>query len=607
MRDARGSIAVRFEPIGRHAHFSQPLTVLDAAREAGVGLLSLCGGLGSCGRCRVRLQSGDPSALSETEAKVLSAHEIAAGYRLACRCVLHSNATVYIPSTSRPQEQRLQLAGEEQPLALAPPVVKLYLELPPATLQDTRSNWTRLQDALGAQHGRRLDSPDPAVLRELGPALVSGRWRITLALRGAELVHVEPGDTTARQFGLAVDLGSTKIAVYLVDLLTGQTVEARGAPNPQVAYGEDIISRINYTTLQTDGTQVLQTCVAQAINETVAALCSAHGLQPIELLELTLVGNTAMHHLFLGLPTKQLALAPYVANVVEPMHVKARQVGLTAAPGAYVYLPPAVAGFVGSDHVSMLLASWIEQEGTYLRVDIGTNTEMSLSSAGKISAVSCASGPAFEGAAIECGMKAAPGAVERVWIDPATQQVRLITIDDAPPVGLCGSGILDCVAGMYGAGMLNQRGAIQAGSKGVRVGQSGLQELVLARGGNCRELTVTQRDVERIQLAKGAIRSGIEVLLDASHITFDQVDRVILAGAFGTYIDPLSALQIGMFPHIMPDRIVQVGNAAGVGAKQMLLSIAQREAGERLARRMEYIELTVYPHYPRFFAHALRF
>ncbi len=598
---------VRFDPVGKRARCTAPMTIMNAARQAGVGLLALCGGLGACGRCRVRVLQGQTSPLSETEAEVLSPDERVQGYRLACRTVLHGNALVYLPPLSRPQEQRLQWAGEEHPVELAPPVRKLYVELPPATLQDTRSNWTRLEETLWAQHGLRLAAPDVVLLQRVGPALRTDNWHVTLTLRGGELVHIEPGDTTGHLYGIAVDLGSTKIALYLVDLVTGRTVEAYGIPNPQVAYGEDVISRINHTMLHSEGTRELQHAAAQAINEAALALCQAHGLESTDVLEYTLVGNTAMHHLFLGLPTAQLALAPYVAAVIHPLQVKAREVGLAAAPGAYVYLPPAVAGFVGSDHVSMVLASWIEEQGTFLRIDIGTNTEMSLTSAGKISAVSCASGPAFEGAAIECGMKAAPGAVERVWIDPATQQVRLTTIDDAPPVGLCGSGILDCVAGMYGAGMLNQRGAIQAGSKHVRVGLGGLPELVLASTSNGGDLTVTQRDVERIQLAKGAIRSGVEVLLDASHITSDQVDRVILAGAFGTYIDPLSALQIGMFPHIMPDRIAQVGNAAGVGAKQMLISVSQRQAAEQLARRIEYLELTVYPNYARFFAHALRF
>jgi uncharacterized 2Fe-2S/4Fe-4S cluster protein (DUF4445 family) len=320
------------------------------------------------------------------------------------------------------------------------------------------------------------------------------------------------------------------------------------------------------------------------------------------------VGNTCMYHFFLGLPTEQLARSPCVPILARPLHVKARELGLRAAPGATVYCLPPVAGFVGSDHVAMILASRLhEREGTYLGIDIGTNTEISLKRGDEIWAVSCASGPAFEGAAICWGMKAAPGSIERVWIDPRSQAVQFSTIGDEPPVGICGSGILDCVAGMVGAGMLNARGLIQRDARGVRIGEDGLLELVVAETANGRTITVTQRDVERIQLAKGAIRSGVEVLMHAASMAPPEIDGVILAGAFGTTIDPLSALQIGMLPLIDPDRFVQVGNAAGIGAKEVLISTEQRARAEHIATRIKYLELTVYPRYSWFFAHALRF
>jgi uncharacterized 2Fe-2S/4Fe-4S cluster protein (DUF4445 family) len=256
----------------------------------------------------------------------------------------------------------------------------------------------------------------------------------------------------------------------------------------------------------------------------------------------------------------------------------------------------------------MVVASRLHlKDGILLGIDIGTNTEISLKVEGQIQAVSCASGPAFEGAAICWGMKAAPGAIERVWIDPRSHEVQFSTIGGQPPVGLCGSGILDCVAGMLGAGMLNSRGRIQGNARGVRIGKDGLPELVLATAGNGEMITVTQRDVERIQLAKGAIRSGIEVLMHAAGVTAQEIDGIILAGAFGTFIDPLSAIQIGMLPAVDPGCIAQVGNAAGVGAKEMLLSAEQRRAAESISTEIQYLELTVYPRYSRFFAHALWF
>ena len=615
---------IHFEPVGKRVTYDKPLTVLEAAQEAGVEILALCGGLGSCGRCRVKVRGDGLPTLSETERDVLSSEEIVAGYRLACRTAIQSDVLVYIPEMSRPRVQKLQVAGREEAVECCPPVHKFFLNLAAPTLEDTRSDLKRIEEELEARHDVSLGSVDLAVLPKVGLVLREGDWQTTVSLRcpepcpeprrravegrGSELIQVEPGDTTECAYGVAIDLGSTKIAIYLVDLRTGRTVEARGVPNPQTAYGEDILTRISYALDHPDGTRRLQEAVIETLNEAIHSLCEGHGLFPSDILEITLVGNTAMHHFFLGLPTEQLARSPCVPIVARPLQVKARELGLSAVPGAYVYCPPAIAGFVGSDHVAMVLASRLYlKEGTYLGIDIGTTTEISLKKGDEIWVVSCASGPAFEGAAICWGMKAAPGAIERVWIDPRSQTVRFSTIGDESPVGICGSGILDCIAAMLGAGMLDARGRIRADARGVRIGDSGLPELILADAGNGRAITVTQEDVQRIQLAKGAIRSGIEVLMHAAGIASREIDGVILAGAFGTFIDPLSAIQIGMLPPMDPDRIVQIGNAAGIGAKEVLISTGRRQTAEEIARRIQYLELTVYPRYSRFFAHALWF
>jgi uncharacterized 2Fe-2S/4Fe-4S cluster protein (DUF4445 family) len=601
---------IRFEPVGKTVTYDDPVIILEAAREAGVEILALCGGLGSCGRCRVKVRGAALPPSAGMEKDVLSREEIAAGYRLACRTLVTGDVMVYVPEMSRPRAQRLQVAGREEAVVCCPPVRKFPLQLVGPTLEDTRSDLERIENALRDRYGVNLESVDLAVLPAIGPLLRQEDWQVTVSLRGSELIAVEPGDAAGRIHGIAVDLGSTKIAVYLVDLRTGETIDARGVPNPQIAYGEDIITRINYAIDHGDGTGHLQQAVIEVLNETMCSLCedSDRGLSRSHVLEIAVVGNTAMHHFLLGLPTEQLARSPCVPILAHPLQVKARELGLHAAPGATVYCPPPVAGFVGSDHVAMVLASRLyEKNGTYLGIDIGTNTEISLKRGDEIWAVSCASGPAFEGAAICWGMKAAPGSIERVWIDPRSREVHFSTIEDEPPIGICGSGILDCVASMLGARMLNTRGLIQRDARGVRIGKDDLPELVVAEAANGQTITVTQRDVERIQLAKGAIRSGIEVLMHAASITPSEVDEVILAGAFGTTIDPLSAVQTGMLPPIDPDRIVQVGNAAGIGAKEMLISSEQRSRAERIATGIKYLELTVYPRYSRFFAHALRF
>jgi uncharacterized 2Fe-2S/4Fe-4S cluster protein (DUF4445 family) len=352
---------ITFEPVGKRATCDKPMTVLEAAREAGVEILALCGGLGSCGRCRVKVRGDALLPPPETKKDILSAEEIAAGYRLACRTSVSSDTVVYIPEVSRPRAQKLQVTGLEEPVACCPPVRKFPLDLSVPTLEDTRSDLKRIEDALRDQHGALLKSVDLAILPTIGPLLRRADWRITVSLREGELVHVEPGDTSAHAYGIAVDLGSTKIAVYLVHLRTGETVAARGVPNPQIAYGEDIITRIHYTMDHDDGTDRLQEVVIEALNEAIYSLCkeSDRGLSPSDILEITLVGNTAMHHFLLGLPSGQLARSPCVPVLAHPLQIKARELRLAAAPGAIVYCLPPVAGFVGSDHVAMVLAAHV--------------------------------------------------------------------------------------------------------------------------------------------------------------------------------------------------------------------------------------------------------
>lgn len=609
--------SVCFEPVGKKVAFDRPLTLLEAAQEAGVEILALCGGMGACGRCRVKVQAAALPPLTDLERTLLLEEEVAAGYRLACRVLIDQAAldvqevVVYVPKSSRPRAQRMQVAGQEILVAPAPPVRRYFLALSPPALEDTRADLERLIDGLREEQGIAVATVDPELWPMISERLRAGDWQVTVTLRGdgpVEMIEVQPGDTTERLYGVAVDLGSTKLAVYLVDLYTGETAGAQGVMNPQIAFGEDIMTRLTYMANHPDGAERLQAVVIEALNQAIAGLCRAQGIPPQAVLEIVLVGNTAMHHVFLGLPTAQLARAPYVPALARAVQLKARELGLVAATGAYVYVLPVVAGFVGADHVAMVHAARLEdQAGTHLAIDVGTNTEISLKRGDEIQAVSCASGPAFEGAAITWGMKAAPGAIERVWFERDSGAVRFATIDGAPPVGICGSGILDCVAGMLDVGLLNRRGHVQGDGPAMQEGPDGLPELVLAAAENGKRIVVTQQDIERIQLAKGAIRSGIEVLLDAAGIGPEEVDSVIMAGAFGTYIDPLSAVRIGMLPPIDPARIVQIGNAAGVGAKQVLVSTAERHRAEALAERMRYLELTVYPGYARFFAHALRF
>jgi uncharacterized 2Fe-2S/4Fe-4S cluster protein (DUF4445 family) len=405
--------------------------------------------------------------------------------------------------------------------------------------------------------------------------------------------------------GLAVDLGTTKIAGYLVDLSNGRTLAAKGVMNPQISYGEDIISRINGVVKSPEDGVQIQKAAVEAINELAIDLCAQVSAKPEEIVEAVVVGNTAMHHLFLGLPVRQLALSPFVPAVSQALDVKAHEVGLHIAPGAYIHLLPNIAGFVGADHVAVLLATEaFTAKGPIVALDIGTNTEVSLVNKGQVTATSCASGPAFEGGHIKDGMRAVTGAIERLRI--AGNSIQYQTIDQAPPVGICGSGILDAISQLYLAKVIDEGGRIVKSHPRVRT-DKGQREFVLVsrekRGGQ-PAITLTQHDVRELQLAKAAIRTGIQALLEANGCAEDEIKQVIIAGAFGTYINVASAVTIGMLPSLPLNRFRQVGNAAGMGAKLALISLKYRAEAQAIASRVNYIELASAPNFEPTFIQA---
>ena len=377
--------------------------------------------------------------------------------------------------------------------------------------------------------------------------------------------------------------------------------------NRQIAFGEDVMSRISYAMRGRAAAQELQRAVVEGLNGLASTLCVQAGRETDAIVDGVLVGNTGIHHLLLGLPVPQLGLAPYVPVISDAHDLKARDLELHWAAGAWVHMLPNIAGFVGADHVAMLLGTQLDRAADVtLGLDIGTNTEVSLAVGGRLLTCSCASGPAFEGAHIRDGMRATPGAIERVLIQ--NERVTYQTIDDAPPVGICGSGILDVVAELRRIRVLGTNGALRQDSHPRVRGERGSREFLLVPAGERgapRDLTITQPDISEIQLAKGAIRAGIQVLLDEAGIRAEQIQRVLVAGAFGTYLDIGSALNVGMFPALPRERFVQVGNAAGVGAKLALLSRPYRERAQRIAERVEYVELTTHPRLTEVYADAL--
>ncbi len=611
---AKKKVIIDLEPIGRRVEVDAGTNLLEAAQKAGIDLVASCGGVGICGTCRVRVVHGQVSAMSLTEEESLDAAQIAAGFRLACQTEALSDVRLDIPPDSLTAVQQMQVEGREAKVALSPAVVALDLQLQPPTLDDLRSDLTRVNDFLAA-HGHAPLRGEVAILGSLSRALRNNDWQARVAIRpepGASiLVSVLP--VGAALTGLAMDMGSTKLAIFLVDLSTGATLAKLGIMNPQIAYGEDVVSRIAFANKSEENRLLLRSRLVDSINQSIADFCHQLRLSPTQIVDVVAVGNTAMHHLFCGLPVEQLGAAPYVAAVSDALTFSAAEIGLQVAPGAQVFLPENIAGYVGADHVSALLAtqSYAARQTTVV-VDIGTNTEISLTYLGQVYSCSCASGPAFEGAHIHDGMRATAGAIDRVHI--RKDEVTYTTIGRVPPVGICGSGILQAVAEMLIAGIVDARGVLRPTHPRVRMnrvdGRAAKPEFILAtaeESGNGCDVIITRKDVNEIQLAKGAIRAGIDLLLKEAGIRPDQVEKFIIAGAFGTFLDLKSALRIGMFPPAPLERYHQVGNAAGVGAKQMVLSTASRAEAAALIHDVHYIELTAHAEFTPTFVEAMYF
>jgi uncharacterized 2Fe-2S/4Fe-4S cluster protein (DUF4445 family) len=597
------TFTVDFEPIGRRARIRAGSTLLDAARASGVGVVSLCGGEGWCESCIVRLESGECQPPTEAEHLVFPSKELANGYRLACQAIPQSDVKIYLPPESLSAPQRLQVEGEAVQVDLEPAVRAVDLALSPPSLDDQMADTQRLRKAL-AGLGYTNVIIDFPLLGVLSDVLREQNWQARLALCQDRLVAILPSGTTL--LGLAVDIGTTKLAGYLVDLSNGVTIAKAGAMNPQIAYGEDVISRIAYAQEDLKKRRLLQSSLIEALNTMLVDLCKSSNTLPHQVVHAVIVGNTAMHHLFTGLPVRQLAHAPYVPAASEALSFPASQVGLELAPGGLIQLLPNIAGYVGADHVAVILATQLwESSQPSIAIDIGTNTEISLVVDGRLYSCSCASGPAFEGAHIREGMRAAPGAIERVQLIQG--EPRVYTIGDQPAVGICGSGILDAVAELRRSNLLDQKGALNAADPRVRRSQHGL-EYILVPGSDSahgRDITISRRDVNEIQLAKAAIRTGIDILLEVAGIEASAVQDWIIAGAFGTYINLESAIRIGLFPPAPLERFRQVGNAAGIGARQALLSWQSFQAAEQLARGVNYIELTTYEGFQRKFLRAM--
>ncbi|MGG5810423.1 ASKHA domain-containing protein [Falsiroseomonas sp. CW058] len=625
--------AVVFTPSGRRGRFAPGTSLLAAARALGVDLDSVCGGRGLCGRCQVELQPGEHlkhaitsapdhlTAAGEVEARFAARRgALAPGRRLGCQARLAGDVVVDVPADSQLHRQVVAKAADARPVTLDPVVTLHHVVVAQPDMHDPRSDARRLEEAVAAEWGiTGLVMPLP-VLAGLQRALREGGWAVTVALRHRrDVVAVHPG-LVETLHGVAVDLGSTTIAAHLCDLGTGGVVASAGEMNPQIRFGEDLMSRVSYAMMNEGGAAALTAAARDALARLVGSLARQAGIEASRIAEVTVAGNPVMHHLLLGLDPVELGAAPFALAADAALDLPARDLGLAIAPGAFVHVLPCIAGHVGADAAAMVLAERPDlSEELTLLVDVGTNAEIVLGDRHGLLACSSPTGPAFEGAQITAGQRAAPGAIERVRIDPATLEPRFKVIgcnmwSDEPGfaeavrrtgvTGICGSGIIEAIAEMHLAGILRTDGgidgALAARSRRVREEYRSFTYLIREEA---PRIAVTQHDVRAIQLAKAALHAGAKLLMHRRGV--DRVERIRLAGAFGAHIDPLHALVLGLVPDCAPERIASVGNAAGHGARIALLNAAARRELQALVRRIEKVETAVEPGFQAEFVAAM--
>ncbi|GBE34287.1 Na(+)-translocating NADH-quinone reductase subunit F [bacterium BMS3Bbin06] len=627
---------VIFQPSGRRGEIEEGKTLLEAAQALGVDIEAVCGAKKICGKCKVRIEDGyfekdnidssmdHLSPFTDDESEHLKPED-GTGMRLACTAEIHGDVKVFVPERSRAGKQIVRKAAKELIIKLDPAVKKYNVNLPAPQLHDmTEGDMERVLKFMKDEYGLPGLVFDYEPLKNLQDTLRKGEWKSTVTVwMDKEIIKIEPGFVEP-SYGLAVDVGTTTVVGYLCDLNTGRVVSTESMMNPQVPYGEDVMSRITYAMTNPDGLEKMQNAIIEGLNEIIDRTSSdlrTNGKNGGNVIvDLTIVFNTAMHHIFLGFNPVYIGRSPFIPAVQRSLNIKARDLGLRINPASYVHVLPIEAGFVGADNVGVLIAEEpYNQDETVLIIDIGTNGELLLGNRERVCSTSCATGPAFEGAQIKFGMRAAPGAIEKIKIDPETKECLYKVIGKADwhtqlqevnAKGICGSGIIDAVAEMFKAGIIDKSGRfnIDLDTIRVRLGSDGKPEYVLAWAEETSigsDITITQADVRALQLAKGALYAGVKLMMQKMGIK--RLDRVILAGAFGSFIDKESALAIGMFPDCDAEKVYAVGNAAGDGARMALLNRDKRIEADERARWVEFVEIAVEPAFEKEFMMAMHF
>lgn len=586
--------------------------LFEVAAKANIMIDGSCGGKGTCGKCKVQVIGGKMPPLDAAEEAVLTKSEINDGYRLACHLIVEGDLGIVVPQKHQDVSRKLKATFMPENLKYTGYIIKHFIELVPATIENQQGDVERIISSL------KNDDYwiNPKLIPNI-PEILNQSEKITVVIRDTEIMALEAGDTTSCCHGIAFDIGTTTVVGMLWDLNKSELIGVSAVANPQSIFGADVISRITYCSEDQSNLATMKDKIIDCFNKIIESFENDYGVKSDEIYEACVVGNTTMSHLFLGVNPEQLARAPFAPVFCGSVNVVASEMKLKMNQLANIHLMPNIAGHVGSDIISGLLATGItEEEGLQLFIDVGTNGEIVLSQNGRILTCSTAAGPAFEGAAIYQGMRAATGAIESVKIEKG--EVTLKTIEDQEPIGICGSGLIDAISQMLSEGLIDYTGKLldeksalekkypKDMASRLRSGTNG-KEFVLAWREKSEDMVLTQKDIRQVQLAKGAILSGIIILLNKMEANAEDITKITIAGAFGNNINKESALRIGLFPNIEIDRISSVGNAAGVGASMALLSIEERKKAQLQARKIEHIELATYGDFQTEYIKAMNF
>lgn len=646
-----------FQPSGARGRVDSGATIRRAAARLGVEIESICAGTATCGKCRVLIEEGhlgnidsSPDHASPMQsAEALWITKRAGTWRkmgldpdrlrLSCQAQVRGDMVVFVPESSRGNRQIIRKTATDRHIDVRPAIRRYYVELVPATLENPRGDLERVSEALidamaGVHAGTGWIAPDPStiqfdfhVIRNISDVIREGDWKVSLTVwQGNEVIDVRPG-LSDELYGIAVDIGSTAVAIYICDLMTGEVVGADSIMNPQTAFGDDIMTRMTYENRHEDGLATLHEAIVDGLNRVITRALRANRIKPIDVHELTIVGNTTMQHLFLGISTKRLGKVPFVPTAQRALDIKARDLGLVANPSANIHVMPIAASFVGADAMAVVIAEEPhKQHENLLIVDIGTNAELIAGNRNGLVCTSTPTGPAFEGAHVEYGMRAADGAIEHIQIDPVTLEPTYAVIgteglgpdgwhhlnpdaEGGPVKGICGSAIIDGVSEMFRTGIITPRGHFVEGlqSSRIRKGELGWEYVVAWADETSigRDIPITLDDVRQIQLAKAALYAASHILLRELGITTP--DKIILAGAFGSRIDTTKAMVLGMIPDCPLDRVFSVGNAAGDGARIALLNRDKRLEAQEIARTIRRVELPVDPDFQSEYLQATSF